>query len=77
MAVVLTAVNLKGALLISIVAATIIGHSDGRDSPVTDFSFAPDFSAFAAPFQVTPEGTLAIAQVIVQPCYCCSYSACS
>ena len=39
----------------------------GVTPPVTDFSFAPDFSAFAAPFQVTPEGTLAIAQVIVQP----------
>lgn len=66
-AVVLTAVNLKGALLISIVAATIIGIPMGVTPPVTDFSFAPDFSAFAAPFQVTPEGTLAIAQVIVQP----------
>ena len=65
--ILLTAVNLKGALLISIVAATIIGIPMGVTPPVTDFSFAPDFSAFAAPFQVTPEGTLAIAQVIVQP----------
>ena len=48
-------------------AATIIGIPMGVTPPVTDFSFAPDFSAFAAPFQVTPEGTLAIAQVIVQP----------
>ncbi|MFR3091553.1 MAG: hypothetical protein ACLTMP_07425 [Eggerthella lenta] len=58
-------------------AATIISIPMGVTPPVTDFSFAPDCSAFAAPFQVTPEARWPSLQVIVQPCYCCSYSACS
>ena len=66
-AVVLTAMNIKGALLISIVAATVVGIPMGVTPPITDFSFAPDFSAFAAPFQTTPDGTMAIVQVIMQP----------
>lgn len=66
-AVVLTTMNLKGALLISIVVATIVGIPMGVTPPIGEFSFAPDFSAFAAPFQTTPEGMLAIAQVIAQP----------
>ena len=66
-AVVLTALNFKGGLLISIVAATIVGIPLGVTPAITDFSFAPDFSAFAAPFQMTPDGALAIAEVLVQP----------
>lgn len=66
-AVVLTALNFKGGLLISIVAATIVGIPLGATPAITDFSFAPDFSAFAAPFQMTPDGALAIAEVLVQP----------
>ncbi len=53
-AVVLTALNFKGGLLISIVAATIVGIPLGVTPAITDFSFAPDFSALAAPFQMTP-----------------------
>lgn len=66
-AVALTALNLKGGLLVSIVVATVIGIPLGVTPPIADFTFAPDFSAFAAPFQTTPDGMLAIAQVIVQP----------
>ena len=66
-AVVLTALNFKGGLLISIVAATIVGIPLGVPPAITDFSFAPDFSAFAAPVQMTPDGALAIAEVLVQP----------
>ena len=66
-AVVLTALNFKGGLLISIVAATIVGIPLGVTPAITDFSFAPDFSAFAAPFQMTPDGALSIAEVLVQP----------
>lgn len=66
-AVALTALNFKGGLLISIVAATIVGIPLGVTPAITDFSFAPDFSAFAAPFQMTPDGALAIAEVLVQP----------
>lgn len=66
-AIVLTALNFKGGLLISIVAATIVGIPLGVTPTITDFSFAPDFSAFAAPFQMTPDGALALAEVLVQP----------
>ncbi len=66
-AVVLTALNFKAGLLISIVVATLVGIPLGVTSLGNDFSFIPDFSAFAAPFQATPEGSLALLQVFLQP----------
>ena len=66
-AVVLTALNFKAGLLISIVVATIVGIPLGVTSLGNDFSFIPDFSAFAAPFQATPEGSMALLQVFLQP----------
>ncbi len=66
-AVVLTALKFKAGLLISIVVATIIGIPLGVTSLGNEFSFIPDFSAFAAPFQATPDGTMALLQVFLQP----------
>lgn len=66
-AVILTALNFKAGLLISIVVATIVGIPLGVTSLGNDFSFIPDFSAFAAPFQATPEGSMALLQVFLQP----------
>lgn len=66
LAVILVVLNIKGALLISIIVATIVGIPLGVTVLPTDFNFVPDFSAFAAPFQTTGDG-LAIVQVFVQP----------
>lgn len=66
-AVVLTAFGSKAGLLISIIAATIIGIPLGVTPAIGEFTFAPDFSAFAAPFQMTPDGVMAIVQVVTQP----------
>ena len=66
-AVILTALKLKAGLLISIVVATIVGIPLGVTPLGGDFSFLPDFSAFAAPFQTTPGGTIAIVEVFLQP----------
>ena len=66
-AVILTALKLKAGLLVSIVVATIIGIPLGVTPLGGDFSFIPDFSAFAAPFQTTPEGSIAILEVFLQP----------
>lgn len=68
LAVVLTVRGTKGGLLISIVVATIAGIPLGATTLPTEFDFAPDFSALAAPFQELPGGGgLAIAQVLVEP----------
>jgi AGZA family xanthine/uracil permease-like MFS transporter len=67
LAVILTAVKLKGALIISIITATIVGIPLGVTVMPTDLSFAPDFSSFGAPFQMTSEGTMAIVQLVLQP----------
>ncbi|MCL1798039.1 MAG: NCS2 family permease [Eggerthellaceae bacterium] len=67
LAVILTAVKLKGALIISIITATIVGIPLGVTAMPTDLSFAPDFSSFGAPFQMTSEGTMAIVQLVLQP----------
>ena len=67
-AILLTALKVKGALLISIVASTIIGVPLGVTVAPESWNFGLDFSAFAAPFQTDPQsGTMAIAQVFVQP----------
>ena len=67
-AIVLTARNVKGALLISIVATTIIGIPFGVTTLPTQWNFGLDFSSFAAPFQTDPAtGTMAVAQVFMQP----------
>lgn len=63
-AVVLQALNVKGGLLISIIAATIIGIPLGVTALPTEWNFGLDFSAFAAPFQTVPgTDTMAIVQV--------------
>lgn len=66
-AVVLTALKFRGGLLISIIVATVVGIPLGVTPLGNEFSFVPDFSAFAAPFQTTPEGTVAILEVFLQP----------
>ena len=66
-AVALSALKIKGALLISIVVAVLAGIPLGVTPLPTEFSFVPDFSAFAAPFQTTPEGSLAILEVVTTP----------
>lgn len=67
-AVVLQALNVKGGLLISIVAATIVGIPLGVTVLPTEWNFGLDFSAFAAPFQTVPgTDTMAIVQVFLQP----------
>ncbi len=67
-AVVLQALNVKGGLLISIVAATIIGIPMGVTALPTEWNFGLDFSAFAAPFQTVPgTDTMALVQVFLQP----------
>lgn len=67
-AVVLTALDVKGALLISIVGATIVGIPFGVTVLPTEWNFGLDFSSFAAPFQTDPaSGNMALLQVFVQP----------
>ncbi|MCL2826712.1 MAG: NCS2 family permease, partial [Eggerthellaceae bacterium] len=66
-AIVLTALKVKGGLLISIVVATIVGIPLGVTVLPTTFNFAPDFSSFGAPFQLTPDGVMGLAQVFIQP----------
>lgn len=65
-AIVLTLMNVPGALLISIIVAVILGLPLGV-TPVPDsWGLGLDFSAFAAPFQEV-DGQLAIVQVFLQP----------
>lgn len=66
-AIIFTALKVKAGLLISIIAATLVGIPLGVTPVSTEFSFIPDFSAFAAPFQTTPDGTLAIVEVFMTP----------
>ncbi len=68
LAIILTVRGIKGGLIISIVAATIVGIPLGVTTLPTEFSFVPDFSAFAAPFQQLSDGSgMAIVQVFLQP----------
>ena len=66
-AVVFTALKFKAGLLISIIVATVVGIPLGVTPPIGEFTFAPDFSAFAAPFQMTPDGVMGIIEVLTQP----------
>ena len=68
LAVILTAINVRGGLLISIIVATIAGIPLGVTPMPSDWNFGLDFSTFAAPFQQLPDGSgIAIAQVFLQP----------
>jgi AGZA family xanthine/uracil permease-like MFS transporter len=67
LAAILTVLRVRGGLLISIILATIIGIPFGVTALPTEFNFALDFSGFGAPFQMTPEGTMAIVQVFLKP----------
>lgn len=65
---VLTATGVKFSLIISIVAAVIIGIPLGVTPMPQSWTFGLDFSAFAAPFQVDPDtSTLAIIEVFTKP----------
>ncbi len=65
-AIILTLMDIPGALLISIVAAVIIGFPLGVTPLPDSWGLGLDFSAFAAPFQEV-DGQLAIVQVFLQP----------
>lgn len=66
--VILYSMNVKGALLWSIIISAIIGIPLGV-TPLPDGVVAPlDFSTFAAPFQVSePSGVMGIIEVITTP----------
>ncbi len=67
-AIVLTVAKVRGALLISIIVATVAGIPLGVTALPTSWSFGLDFSTFAAPFQTVPStGNMAILQVFLQP----------
>lgn len=67
-AVVLQVLKVKGGLIISIIAATVVGIPLGVTLLPTEWNFGLDFSAFAAPFQTDPTtNTMAIVQVFMQP----------
>lgn len=67
-AVVLQVLKVKGGLIISIIAATVVGVPLGVTLLPTEWNFGLDFSAFAAPFQTDPTtNTMAIVQVFMQP----------
>lgn len=59
--------HVKGGLLWSIIIATIVGIPFGVTPLPSNWNFGLDFSAFAAPFQQTPDGQMAIVQLFVQP----------
>lgn len=65
-AIVLHVMNIKGALLISIIAAVIVGIPLGVTVLPTEWNFGLNFETFAAPFQQV-DGTMAIVQVFLQP----------
>lgn len=67
-AVVLQVLKVKGGLIISIIAATVVGIPLGVTLLPTEWNFGLDFNAFAAPFQTDPTtNTMAIVQVFMQP----------
>ncbi|MGI6216104.1 MAG: NCS2 family permease [Coriobacteriales bacterium] len=68
LAIVLQALEVKGAMIISIIVAVIVGIPLGVTVIPTTWNFGLDFSAFAAPFQTDPStGTLAIIELFTQP----------
>ena len=68
LAVILTALNVPGGLLISIIVCTIIGIPLGVSAVPTEWNFGLDFSAFGAPLQIDPNtGGVALLTIIAQP----------
>lgn len=68
LALALHVLKVKGGLVISIAAATIVGIPLGATALPTTWEFGFDFSAFFAPFQIDPNtGTVAMVQVFLQP----------
>lgn len=68
LAVVLRALKVPGALIISIIVSTIVGIPLGVTVMPSDWNFGLDFSTFAAPFQTDPaSGKMALVQVLLQP----------
>ncbi len=65
-AIILTLMNIPGALLISIIVAVVVGIPLGVTPLPQSWSLGLDFSAFAAPFQMV-EGTPAIVHVFLEP----------
>ncbi len=65
-AIVLYVMKIRGALLISIVVATIVGIPVGVTVLPTEWSFGLNFETFAAPFQQV-DGAMAVVQVFLQP----------
>lgn len=65
-AIVLYVMNVRGALLISIVVATLAGIPLGVTIIPTEWSFGLNFETFAAPFQQV-DGAMAVVQVFLQP----------
>lgn len=66
-AVIFQALNVRGGLLWSILIATIVGVPLGVTQAPSNWDFSLDFSAFAAPFQTTADGTVAIMELFIQP----------
>jgi AGZA family xanthine/uracil permease-like MFS transporter len=68
LAVVLRALKVPGALIISIIVSTVVGIPLGVTVMPSDWNFGLDFSTFAAPFQTDPaSGKMALVQVLLQP----------
>jgi AGZA family xanthine/uracil permease-like MFS transporter len=68
LAITLTALKVPGGLLISIVAATILGIPLGVTVIPTEWNFGVDFSAFAAPLQIDPHtNAMAFLTLFTQP----------
>ena len=67
LAIVLQARKVTGALLWSIVGATVVGIPLGVTVAPDALVAGLDFSAFAAPFQATPDGAIALLKVFTEP----------
>ena len=67
-AIILTALNVKGALIISIIVCVIVGIPLGVTPMPSEWNFGLDFTGFAAPFQADPNtGVMAIVEVFMEP----------
>lgn len=67
-AVILHALRVPGALLISIIAATLLGIPLGVTVPPQELNFGLDFTAFAAPLQTDPAtGNMALITALISP----------
>ena len=67
LAIAFQARKVTGGLLWSIVIAAIVGVPLGVTVLPESWNFGLDFSSFAAPFQKTPDGAIAIVQVFTKP----------